>query len=330
MTELTKVYLEQFGNKALRTRLVNVDLIPDLERTLCGERDKFLELKRLKRSGDISFNRKPNTGELSDLLAQVAPIVDDFLGVKGIPSPEIEYFDIYGSSMEAVALRALYIKSLFIGAVGSGLSCLLDSNYPLLINLVGLIPVYKSISAHLRTRTSSWLSGDKPFLENTKRELIIPAIGHEYAHYAVNCVSPKVEGGLIAGTSYLGNPLLFTAKYKRLQEAIAIAVERYISNSFADSTRNQAYLYGVQERLAGELKSAYIHVCEELREDGVELKPELIRFRTGRDKVEKRYRKIKGFPTPHAIGGVLFLLEEQKQEPGIYQRLLNGAFTFAA
>lgn len=126
---------------------------------------------------------------------------------------------------------------------------------------------------------------------------LIPTLAHEYAHYLQDVQYDY-------GRASIGSAI----------EGHARGVERIISEHYAESEDNPAYLYDVTCLTAHELKKSYLWVSKKLKKEP-------------RKSLAKKPLFVKK-PGPHAMGNATFYVLEQFHGRDIYKRFLKRDLTF--
>ena len=92
MTPLTEEYKASIENNHLKELLLRRENLPVLEEVLARESAELERLQKLKRKGRLDFGKLVKEEEVPELLAEVYPKVDDFLGFARENLPDNRFY----------------------------------------------------------------------------------------------------------------------------------------------------------------------------------------------------------------------------------------------
>lgn len=300
---MDKHYWKQFSDNTIERLLLKEENIDVLDSIFNQEIERIGTLKLKK----YSQGQAPYPSDLSSLLEEVKPHVDDFLGVSGIQSPTINYNQLFSKD------KMFPWIAFGFAAAGFGLSPpFLNPNpspveYAAAIMSLGLFgfSLY-SIRASLKELSFYTDNLNCIALQKEPRTLLIPIIAHKYAHHV-----QKKKG--------LGS---FLSRKLTAREGQARSVQRQVSRDYAEKEDNPAFsiLYSQAYDLP-ELLTVKSWLCNKLR--GMELPKVFFNPIVAANHFYlQKYRK----PTPHALGNAFFSILEAHEGVEIHKEIMAGRY----
>lgn len=303
--------MSEIENLNMKRRLLVVDNILAIEDLLDRESQRLERLQKLKGRDRLYIDDKVSPEELRELFPQICTKVDNFLGVQNGEVPTFGYYNLLkpglmttpillGYTLSAVQIANALIHIFTHQNVGiSHWLCL--GVGAMLFELTGV--------SHSLVKSNGYNQLFKKItLKRVARTDLIPAAGHEYTH--------RIQ--------HKNN--IFKDKHEIFMEGHARGVEKQLADDYCEREDNEAFLYGISDINVGELKSAYLWMCEKLGQKPREI---LLKTKTSRDSDESLYRSNNMEPTPHAIGNSLFSIYESLKGRKIYNHMIHGDFQFA-
>jgi len=291
----------RYNNEDWKLILLNPKNIEPLESLLEKELLKKNKLLDLFVENQLNFGDYVPRKDLEETLSEVKTEVDKFLGVSDIGSPNINYKSVWIPNKKHV----FFLPGVVAGLCSVGMASLIPDldNY----NIMKYVPSALLMVTGIGSSASIYFTifrGESTYyptlndidLRKEKITRLIPAIGHEYAHYVMDKSGIK------------------TKRKSILAEGFAMGVEHYISEVFAEKENNEAFLFDISTLTLSNLYSTYHWICEKLGKndrryfihDGCKVEPEPVNV--------------------YALGNALFSLAELTQGKQVYRDVLDGKF----
>jgi hypothetical protein len=308
MRKQKKLEMPEFTNKNLESLLLKEENFKALENQLiqtcftvskltCQEDDRMLDI-----------GEKLSDEKLKEVFPAIKKEADEFLEVKDIPTPSFGYSNFFkkGGKTNYSLITVSCCAAFNVLEFGTQLLFPTQSiiTAPLPVSLLGVgmgsalaFGVYR-----MQHNNNHYNHFDKAIsLLREERTIMIPTIGHEYAHFVQDC----------SGWNMLKLRLM-RGPYSILNEGHAQGVEKYVAMRYSEKEDNPSFVYQEHFKNFVSLARVYNWACEELdKQSHVEI---------GGIKIDRA--------SVHSKGLALFLIYEAKHGPEIYADALKGKFAF--
>jgi hypothetical protein len=297
-------YKAKIKDEPLKKLLLQKENIPRLEDILNRDSQEFERLRKLEEGGKLDFGGTIPSNKLGEVVPPVFSDVDNFLGISQEKTPKYGYFSLikpgFGTAILAAYALHAYKTVELVNDIASGQFYGAEDILGTFLIISGIA---QAVLCHNLLSSTSFNSVSKGItLERWPRNKLIPAVGHEYAHF-------------VQGSSGLGLSKLDSTVFK---EGHARGVQKYLSGLYQEREDNEAFLYDVLKMSVPEFRDTYKWMCRKL---GQKPNESLLKRKDVWDKG--------GTPSEHAIGNTLFSIYENDLGDGIYSQMVKGEFNFS-
>lgn len=230
------------------------------------------------------------------MFSNVISEVNSFLDVDDVPLPKINYASANFKPRDIAFLAggvALSVANYFLTEPESLLqyALLVPSLVGVGAGTIGLMSSLLFGNAHRSTIAKDSVSTLLIAKDNAYATTL--AFAHEYTHAITKHCSPK--------RNYVKSPLI---------EGTAREIERVIAKSYAEKENDSGYLHLVKRQDVAEMLSVYDWVCKLHSRTPFDFASEQKYFSSDG---ERAHMKKYGFPTAHAIGNSIYLLQDSNE-----------------
>ncbi len=311
---LSDEYKRTIENDRLKQLLLRRENLPVLEEVLARESAELERLQRLKKRGKLDFGKLVKEEEVPELLAEIYPEVDYFLGFTGGNLPSHQFYSRQAiarltetGQAEKLVTRG-GIVSTFVGSAEIVRNVVLEMSPDPLWTSIGIALLGAGAYALNRGRKMRTMSFHEGWgytfslieLVEAPRSSFIPTTAHEYAHHLQQIKQ------------------LHSRRYLTFLEGHARGVERTIAEHYREKEDNEAFLWDISNETVEELKLAYQWICAGLGE-----KP-----KRSLGKTRTQYSGFFTKQSHHTLGNTLFRLYEALHGKDIYRQAIHGEFQF--
>lgn len=304
-------------DNTLKELLLTQDNLSTLEEILEADQQRLEQLKSLKVTGVLDFGKAPRESDLKGFYDDVRSHLDSFLDIPDIRDCEIAH-----------AKGSILWKLMMLGALSFTGYCALSIPHNITIAHnnsdvfgigMGLVLTYMAWLAEQHFHKKSAYHHHRGIVVKKESEVeSILTIAHEYTHHIIHEL--PLTGPYMSSDEHVDSQCTCV-----FEEGIGRGVERHMANVYAEEQGNEAFLYKMVDKHVAELRSAYRWVCGGL---GVKPKKDLFRIRTSRYPWTTRtFAFFNGHPR-HVLGDALFSILEAEHGPEMYQKILQGDFSF--
>src|SRR3989344_2730216 len=296
-------YWKQFSNENIERLLLKKENVGALDDIITKEIGAVYALNWDKASG----GRVLKKSELSSLLEEVKPEVDNFSGVSGIRSPTISYNELFSKEK-----KYAWVAS---GCSGFGLlttsySYATNPDFWLVQGATALISLgvlgysLGCVRASLKDgSTYSRAPLEHISLKKAPRTQLILSIEHEYTHHL------QLKKGL-----------------KSFPEGQARSLQRYIGRIYSEREDNLGFIiFNFLSYDLPEWKTVRSWIRNKLNGDPL---PNI--FLTKEEAGNYHYLKKYQKPTPHATSNAFFSILEAREGLGIHKEIMAGKYQLSS